>query len=140
MTFYYLDTCIWRDFYENRVSKSGTPLGKYASLLFMKILKNKDHIIFSHSLITELRKSYTDAQIHERLDLFLMTGLLIFVEITNEEYAEAKELSEERKIPFGDCLNAVQARNHNAILVSQDKHFFENLTDIVKAVRPQELI
>ena len=49
-TKYFLDTCIWRDFYEDRFGKTGRPLGKYASNLFMKILKNKDKIVFSESM------------------------------------------------------------------------------------------
>ena len=39
---YLLDTCIWRDFYEDRFSKINRPLGKYAHDLFMKIIKNKN--------------------------------------------------------------------------------------------------
>ena len=51
MAEYFIDTCVWRDFYEDRFSKSKKPLGKYAADLFIKILKNKDKILFSESLI-----------------------------------------------------------------------------------------
>jgi hypothetical protein len=34
----------------------------------------------------------------------------------------------------------MQARYHDAILITRDKHFFINLKDIVKAYRPEELI
>ena len=60
-------------------------------------------------------------------------------EITKEEYLEAKELSEKRKLPFVDCLNAIQARNNKATIVSQDEHFTKNLSDIVKVIKPQNL-
>ncbi|MBW2990557.1 hypothetical protein KY348_02515 [Candidatus Woesearchaeota archaeon] len=55
---YIIDSCIWRDFYEDRVSKSGRPLGKYAFDLFFKILKRNDVILFSDALTGELRKYY----------------------------------------------------------------------------------
>lgn len=41
MNTYILDTCIWRDFYEDRYGQGRRPLGKYASKFFMKILKTK---------------------------------------------------------------------------------------------------
>jgi len=47
---YLLDTCIWRDFYEERISYAGKPFGLYASNLFLKILKNEDVIIYSEAL------------------------------------------------------------------------------------------
>lgn len=67
---YLLDTCIWRDFYENRYNLSGNPLGKYATKLFMKILKNRDKIIFSRALILELKKDYKEKEIFHMLPKF----------------------------------------------------------------------
>lgn len=136
---YLIDTCVWRDFYEDRFSKSGNPLGKYATILFLEIIKNKEQIIFSESLIWELKKDYNENEIKDMLSFLLFTKVLINIEITKEEYLEAKKLSQERNIPFVDCLNAIHARNHAAIMVSQDAHFFENLSDIVKPVRPQQI-
>ena len=135
---YFVDTCIWRDFYENRLSKSGNPLGKYAAELFMKILKDNDKILFSESLVWELKKDYNNEEINEMLSLLFVNKVLFKVEITKEEHLEAKSLSFERGIPFADCLNAVQARNNNAVIVSQDEHFQE-LRDIAKIIKPQEI-
>lgn len=136
---YWFDTCIWRDFYENRFSKTGNPLGEYAVNAFMKTLKKGNKILFSESLVRELHKDYNKDEINDMLNFLFMSKILLKVEITKEEYLEAKELSEKRKLPFVDCLNAVQARNHKAVIVSQDEHFTENLSDIVKVVKPQEL-
>jgi len=58
---------------------------------------------------------------------------------TKEEYSESKRLAQERALPFIDCLNAVQARDHGAILVSQDDHCLRGLSDISKAVRPEQV-
>ena len=140
MAKYNLDTCVWRDFYEDRFSKLGSPLGKYATKLFIKILKNKDKIIFSDSLIYELKNKYKEKEIYDMLMLLKINNILEKVEVKKEEYEEAKKISEERALPLTDCLIAVQARNHQAIVISQDKHFLKNLTDIVKTITPQDLM
>ena len=136
---YWIDTCVWIDFYEDRFSKSGNPLGEYATGIFMKILNNKDKILFSESLIWELTKDYNEQDVNDMINILFLSKVLIKVEITKEEYLEAKNLAEERKLPFVDCVNAIQARNHRAILISQDEHFFKNLSDIVKIAKPQDI-
>jgi predicted nucleic acid-binding protein len=136
---YLLDTCIWRDFYEDRFSKSGKPFGKYATSLFVKILKNDDRIIFSEALIWELRKDYKEREIYDMLNLLFVNKVLVKIDIAKEEYSEAKRLAQERNLPFVDCLNAVHARNHNAILVSQDDHYLKGLSDISKVVKPEQV-
>jgi PIN domain nuclease of toxin-antitoxin system len=137
---FYLDTCIWRDFYEDRYSKSGKPFGKYAADLFIKILNKKYKILYSETLLWELNKDYDKNEIRDMLNFLLICKVLVKIEITKKEFIESKKLAKERNIPFIDCINAIQARNHRATMVSQDKHFFENLSDIVKTVRPEEII
>jgi predicted nucleic acid-binding protein len=136
---YLIDTCIWRDFYENRFGKSRRPIGKYATDLFMEILKNKDKILFSEALVRELKKDYSEEDINDMLNLLFINKTLLRIEITKEEYSEAKKLSGERNLPFIDCLNAIQARNHKAIMVSRDEHFIKNLSNIVKPAKPENL-
>jgi len=136
---YIIDSCIWRDFYEDRVSKSGRPLGQYAYDLFVKILKKNDIILYSEGLIRELRKVHSEEEVNEMLNLVMHIGSLTRIGITDEEDAESRELSMKRNIPRLDCLNAVHARNHKALLVSQDKHIIHGLSDIAKSVRPEEI-
>jgi len=137
---YLLDTCIWRDFYENRFSKIGRPLGEYATNLFMKILKDKDKILFSEALIWELRKDYEEKDINDMLNLLFLNNTLERIEITKEEHLKAKKLSQERNIPYIDCLNTIHARNHKVIMISQDNHYFKNLSDITKTTKPENII
>ena len=137
--YYLIDTCIWRDFYENRFSKIGRPLGQYATDLFMKILKNKDKIYFSEALIWELKKDYKEKDVNDMLNLLFINKTLIRIEITKAEHLEAKKFSQERDVPFIDCLNTIQARNHKAIMVSQDDHYLKDLVDIVKTVKPEQI-
>jgi hypothetical protein len=136
---YFIDTCIWRDFYEDRLSKSGRNLGKEATDLFMKIVKNKDNVLFSESLYWELGKDYDRKDIDDMLNVLSFMKVLVRVEITKEEFTEAKKLALDRNIPFVDCLNAVQARNNCAIMISQDFHFLENLKDVIKSEKPSEI-
>ena len=136
---YFIDTCIWRDFYENRYSKSGRPLGKYATNLFMKILKKDDKILFSESLIWELKKDDNEQEINNMLNLLLINKVLIRIDISKEEHLEAKEISQKRNIPYVDCLNVIQAKNHKAIMISQDIHYIKNLADIIKTIKPEDI-
>ncbi len=136
---YWFDTCIWRDFYEDRFSKVGNPLGKYATNAFMKVMKNNDKILFSESLVKELKRDYGEKDINDMLNVLFLSGILVSVQITKEEYLEATSLSQKRKLPFVDCLNAVQARNNKAIVVSQDPHLTKDLIDIVKVIKPQDI-
>ena len=137
---YLLDTCILRDFYENRFSKIGRPLGEYATKLFMKILRDKDKILFSEALILELKRDYEEKDVNNMLNLLFLNKTLERIEIIKEEHLEAKKLSQERNIPYIDCLNAIHARNHKAMMISQDDHYFKNLIDITKTIKPENII
>lgn len=123
---YYLDTCIWRDFYENRKSIKGNPLGAYAHDLIMKIILRKDKIIISKAIFWELSKDYTEQDIQNMFQLLFLNKILIHAKIMENESSEAKQLSQERNLPKLDCLYAVQSRNHNAQLVTQNRHFLQN--------------
>lgn len=136
---YWFDTCTWRDFYEDRFSKVGNPLGQYATNAFMKVMKNKDLILFSESLVRELKRDYNEKDINDMLNVLFLSRILISIPITKEEHLEAKSLFQKRNLPYIDCLNAVQARNNKAIMVSQDPHLTKDLIDIVKVIKPQFL-
>ncbi len=88
----------------------------------------------------ELNITYSRPDIDDMLNFMIRCKILIKISPTKEEILEAKKLSITRNIPFIDCLNAIQARNHEAILVTRDKHFFINLKDIVKVYTPEEII
>ena len=138
MTVFMLDTCIWRDFYEDRKSMGGDPIGKHASSLLLKIISNRDTIIYSEVIVAELLKDYSNEEVSELLSFLSATGIAERVDITKEERDEAKALCRERKVSFADCFIAIHARNHKAVLVTRDKHF-SLLADIIKPVRPEEV-
>jgi predicted nucleic acid-binding protein len=139
MVIYLVDTCIWRDFYEDRFS-SDMPIGRYATEFFMKVLKRKDKILFSRGLLKELSKDYSEMDIDDMLRIFMYCDILVRIDITVDDMSEAESLSDKRNLPLIDCLNAVQARNHDAVLVTRDMHYFKELDDIMSPVRPEDVI
>lgn len=136
---YFLDTCIWRDFYEDRCGTGGRPLGKYAAKLVMKILLNKDVIIFNDIIVDELGKKFDLDEIQEMFAILSAIGTLARVELSLDQVKEANRLGLERGIPVSDATHAISARENDAILVSQDKHF-QVLSDIVSVKRPEDII
>ena len=104
---YLLDTCIWRDYFEDRRGFKDENLGGYASKLILKVIKTNSKIFYSDSLIIELSLKYSVDEINKLLDFFFLTGILIKIEITQKEYTEAKFIASQRNLPLVDCLNAV---------------------------------
>lgn len=135
---YYCDTCIWRDFYENRTGLKGKPLGKYASDLFIRIIKKKEILLYSDLIIKELTIDYGEKEITDMFNFLFLANILKRVEINKEDYFEAKKLAEEKEIPIADVLHAILSRNNKAIFVSQDQHAQE-LKELVKVKKPEEI-
>ena len=133
---YYVDTAIWRDLHENRKDKSKN-LGELAFELFKKIRANKEKIIYSGFVVEELSHAY-DKQTIDKL-FKGVSELLEKVEINEKQVKESISLSKELKIPFGDSLHGVLARDNDAIMVTRDRHF-RKLKDKIIIKRPEELI
>ena len=134
---YYLDTSIWLDFFEQR-DKPNLPKGEWAHVLIGKIIEGDGKILYSDSNLFEIKSSgYSIQDIHT---LFRpLRSTLIFVRATKKQLGKAKDLAAKRKIPKRDALHALISRDHNATLVTLDKHF-QKLIDITKYKTPKELI
>ena len=137
MNKYYADTSIWIDLYEDRKGFNNEKLGDYALDLFYFIIEKNHKLIISDMLIKELGINYTTAQINGMMMIY--GNLIEKVKITTKQRDEAKKLSLERNLPYGDALHAIIARDNNLILVTRDNHF-KKLTDISKYYKPEELI
>lgn len=134
---YYLDTSIWLDFFECR-DEPNLPKGEWAYELLKKITRTDAKVVYSDHNLFELRlvgySSYEISDMFKPLRL-----ILIFVGSTEKERRKARDLASKRKIPKGDALHALIARDNKAILITLDKHFKEIL-DIIKPKRPQDFI
>ena len=135
---YYLDACIWRDYFENRGDKF-RPLGEWALGLINEILEKKEYILYSDFVVEELKVKYSEAEITRIFEIISKRNLLIKAEISKTQAKEAAKLCRERKVSFGDALHAVLARDNSAIMVTRDRHFLE-LDDIAEIKKPEELI
>ena len=133
---YYIDTAIWRDLHENRKDKSKN-LGELAFESLKKIRANKEKIIYSDFVVEELSHAYDKQTINE---LFKgVSEVLEKVEVNDGQLKEAADLSKELKIPFGDAIHSLLARDTNAIMVTRDRHF-RKLKDKITIKKPEELI
>ncbi|MBW2984989.1 type II toxin-antitoxin system VapC family toxin [Candidatus Woesearchaeota archaeon] len=133
---YYLDTSIWMDYYEDRTDPS-KDIGEFAFKLLCKLLASKSKIVVSTFLLRELETAYTLDQIRGLTLHF--EKIMEKVDVSEEQWNEAKKIAEERKLPRGDAIHAILARDNKAVLVSRDKHF-QLLKDICEVVKPEELI
>ena len=133
---YYIDTAIWRDLYENRKDKN-KQLGELAFELFKKIRTNKEKILHSDFVSEELSHAY-DKQTIDKI-FKNVSELLEKVEMSEGQVKEAVGLSKNLKIPFGDALHGVLARDNDAVMVTRDRHF-RKLKDKVNIKKPEDLI
>ncbi|MBU2637418.1 MAG: PIN domain-containing protein [Nanoarchaeota archaeon] len=134
---YYVDTQIWRDYYENRKDRF-RPLGEWALRFFNQSVEQRDIIFYSGIVIDELKKQYDIEQI-KKIFRIIPAKLLQKLATTTEQFHEALRLKAERKVPLGDAFHAVVARDNNAIVISRDRHFLL-LEDIAPHKKPEELI
>lgn len=137
MTRYYLDACIWRDYFENR-SDRFRPLGEWAFYLIKNIIKNNDMFVISDRLMIELAEEFSPEQIIKIFEI-VPEQLIIKIRTKKGQFKEAYRIKRKLNIPFGDILHAILARDTKSVLVSRDKHFYE-LADEVLVRKPEELI
>ena len=134
---YYVDTSIWRDYYEDRKDNL-KPLGEFAFEFFRKVKINNDKILYSDLVIEELNKAYNNDEIKQIFNIIQEDNLLEKVEISKIQVKEALELKRRLQIPFGDALHAILAKDNDAILITRDEHFQK--LDFVNVKKPEDLI
>jgi predicted nucleic acid-binding protein len=133
---YYLDTSIWIDYYENR-SDNLRPLGDWAHRLLSLIEAKGNRIVASDLLIEELQVRFSEEEAKNILVSY--RNIIINVEFTSSQLAEAGRIARERDVPTADALHAILARDNGAVLIARDHHF-EKLFDITRPYKPEELI
>ena len=134
---YLIDTCIWIDFYEDRKDYHSKPLGEYAWRLLTKIRSSYGKVVVTDHIIKELESNYQTSEIRK---IFLPFQSIIEKRyVTDEQIREAKKIGKERRIPMGDILHIVVARDNNLVMVTRDNHF-KDLDDISEHYLLEELI
>ncbi len=130
---FYLDACIWRDYFENR-SDRFRPLGEWALRLIKKIKDERGLFVISDHLLRELKMK----DVTELMNIISYKSIII-IRCNHIQFKEAKRLSKIFNIPRGDALHAILARDNDALLITRDKHFYE-LQDYVEINKPEDLI
>ncbi len=134
MIVYNLDTSIWLDYYEKRGKN-----GDHALSLMLKIFKENSTVIYSDLHIKELKNlGYSINEINSIFGIVKLDNLKR-IHIIDFQKEEAERLAYQRKIPRGDALHAILARDNNATMVTRDKHF-EKLSDIAETKKPENLL
>lgn len=123
--------------YDNRSGYKNEPLGDYAWQLLAKIKAENGKIVLTDFLIRELEVNYSMEQINGIFVLF--EKHIERIVVTKEQRDEAKKIGEQRKVPPGDVIHALVARDNKLILVTRDNHF-NSLKDIALYYKPEELI
>ncbi|MBN1376865.1 PIN domain-containing protein [Candidatus Woesearchaeota archaeon] len=134
---FYLDTSIWMDIYEDRIGYKKEHLGDFALKLFSFIKAENHRIFISDLLIKELEMNYSIEEINGMINPYKENIQRIISK--KEERKEAEIIAKKRKIPKGDVLHAILARNNNLILITRDKHF-KNLNDICQHHKPEDIV
>ena len=119
---FYLDTSIWRDYYENR-SDSQKQLGKLALQFLQKVIGEENIILYSDLVVQELMIKYSKEEISSILSILFNIGLLEKINTSKEQAKEASDLCKKLNIPFGDALHAILARDNKAVMITRDNHF-----------------
>jgi len=134
---YYFDSCIWRDYFENR-SDRFRPLGEWAFRLIKAIIQENKFIVYSDLVEEELLAHLSEKEVKEIISA-IPEKILIRVNSTVKQLEEAIKLSKKLRIPTPDALHAIIARDNHATLITRDKHFYE-LANKVTIKKPEDLI
>jgi predicted nucleic acid-binding protein len=136
---FYLDTSIWRDYFEDR--RDGIrPLGEFAFRFLKECEKKGIPIIVSDAVIIELEARISKERVKEIFSSF--RGILRMVAANQAQISEAKKEWENRNkaLPFKDVLHAIIARDNDAVLVARDNHFFDLLNSIAEVEKPEDIM
>ena len=133
---FYMDTCIWRDYFEDRKDRF-QPLGEFASRFLFGVQKKGYFLLYSDLIVEELQKAYSDEKISIIFNPFQSN--LKKVSIAYEQAAESKQLARTQiESHRQDILHAILARDNGALLVTRDNGF-ASLSNIVQSAKPEEI-
>lgn len=112
---------------------------KSAKDFFKATLSCKHTIFLCEPVMFELKAHGFDKDAEELIFQLMRTKNKIkFIEETNEDLNQAKNIIRNSNLPFNDVLISILAKKANAIVVTRDKHFLE-LQQIVDSFKPEDL-
>jgi predicted nucleic acid-binding protein len=136
-----VDSNIFLDYYLDRRDNL-LPLGEFASKFFSATMKCNYFIFLSKAVLWEICSvlSISEKAAWEKVFLPLeQKGKISLIGYSHEQVVLARAVSSEQKVPFNDALLAITAKEKGVLIVTRDNHFFEELSCLAKAVKPEEL-
>jgi len=131
---YYVDTCIWIDYWENRQDNL-RPLGEFA-LKFFTNLEDEDIVYYSDLTLKELNNRYSDDVIAEVFKV--VECELIHLETYKSQLHTATIIARTGLMHWTDALHATLAKEADALLITRDKQILNS--GFARTFRPEELI
>ncbi len=133
---FYLDTSIWRDYFEDR-SDGLKPLGEFAFQFLKNCEKYGYRVLYSDLVVQELRSDYSKEKL--AAVFFPFKHFLEEVQISSEQVSEARRISSTVEgTHVKDVLHAILARDNEAVMITRDKHF-DVLVQIVEVEKPEDI-
>lgn len=133
---FYLDTSIWRDYFEDRRDNI-RPLGEFAFDFLKNCEKKKCIVLFSNLIISELEGYYSNEKINHVFSSF--KKIIKKVSISDEQKLEAEKISLIiKESHLKDTLHAILAKDNNAVMITRDKHF--DSLSFVEVAKPEDVI
>lgn len=136
---FYLDTSIWRDYFEDRRDNI-RPLSEFAFWFLKDCEKKGTEVLVSDTVVLELKRYFPDEKIKQIFSSF--QNIIRNIVAIEAELFEARTewLKRNKRLPYNDVLHAVLAKHRGAVLIARDKHFLEELSSIVEVEKPEDAI
>jgi predicted nucleic acid-binding protein len=99
------------------------------------VINTEGRVIISDILKDELKRKLEEQEIQALFSNLLTKD----TKCSGSTLVRASKISKRRRIPFGDAIHAMIAREQNAILVTRDNHF-DSLRDVCIITKPEQLI
>ena len=136
-----VDTNIFLDYYLNR--QSGIiPIGEFAFQFVQRTLECEFFIVICVEAFNELLLvlGMNENELWGKvLKPLRVKNKIEVIKPTVEQKVIARRLAAEKKVSFVDAVSYVMAKENSLILVTRDKHFFEELNASEIAFKPEEL-
>ncbi|MFH0978999.1 MAG: PIN domain-containing protein [Candidatus Woesearchaeota archaeon] len=128
---YYVDSSIWRDYFENRVDRF-RPLGEWAFEFLRKAAAENDIIIISDVLIDELGSF--SSKLNEVVKDFEIN--VKYVNVDEKQILRARKLS---RVHYSDAVHLIVATDNRCVLITRD-HDFDECASYLEIHKPEDLL
>jgi len=133
---FYLDTAIWRDYFEDRKDNL-RPLGEFAFRFLKNCERNGCIVLYSEAVVQELETYFSKGKVTEVFSSF--TEFLREVPISDAQISKARKIvTRIEGTHLKDALHAILARDNGAVMVARDRHF-DVLVDFVEVAKPEDI-